>query len=103
MLASKIAWNSGVSGACWASPDGLVWSHCVPTPRGRLHWLDQSGYLDGCTDRAPAKHDVPPAARSAGSPRAASAQMPICKAEKKPACEASKIHLLRPRTEEQGG
>src|SRR6266478_8704088 len=45
MLASSRAWYSGISGACCASPERLVWSHCVPTPAGRRHWPDQSGYL----------------------------------------------------------
>src|SRR6266849_11058326 len=46
MLASSTAWNSGVSGAAWGNPKGLVWSHWVPTPRGRFHCPPQSGYLD---------------------------------------------------------
>src|SRR3984893_7985471 len=54
MLASRIAWNSGVSGACWARPDGLVWSHWVPMPRGRVHCPAQSGYLASSKATAPA-------------------------------------------------
>src|SRR5712691_10112317 len=53
MLASRKAWNSGVSGACWARPEGLVWSHWVATPRGRFHWPAQSGYLDSSKAAAP--------------------------------------------------
>src|ERR1700730_6739007 len=54
MLVSRIAWNSGVSGACWAGPDGWVWSHWVPMPRGRFHCPAQSGYLDSSKATAPA-------------------------------------------------
>src|SRR5216683_3749564 len=53
MLSSSLAWNSGVSGACWASPEGLVWSHWVATPRGRFHCPPQSGYLDSSKAAAP--------------------------------------------------
>jgi hypothetical protein len=41
-----MAWYSGISGACCPRPGGLVWSHWNPTPRGRHHCPDQSGYLD---------------------------------------------------------
>src|SRR5215813_2888063 len=49
-LASRIASYSGVSGACWPLPHGLVGSKegCppkVPTRRTPLHWPFQSGYL----------------------------------------------------------
>src|SRR5215468_1301873 len=49
-LASRIAWYSGVSGACWPLPHGLVGSKegCppkVPTRRTPLHCPFQSGYL----------------------------------------------------------
>src|SRR5258708_1388668 len=54
MLASSTAWNSGLSGACWASPKGLVWSHWVATPRGRFHCPPQSGYFDSSGARADA-------------------------------------------------
>src|SRR5215472_396954 len=55
MLASSTAWNSGVSGACWASPGGLLWSHWVPMPRGRFHCPFQSGYFDSSWACAPAR------------------------------------------------
>src|SRR5712671_340624 len=45
MLASKIFWYSGMSGACWVRPGRLVWSHWIPAPGGRFHWPEKSGYL----------------------------------------------------------
>src|SRR5579862_6239681 len=46
MLASQIAWYSGVSGGCCAAPPGFEGSHWMPVPRGRLHCACMSGYLD---------------------------------------------------------
>src|SRR6266446_7016718 len=51
-LASKIAWYSGVSGACCPRPMGLVGSHCMPPVLS--HWPDQSGYLVSSCARAAA-------------------------------------------------
>src|SRR5579883_2700216 len=45
MLASQMAWYSGVSGGFWASPGRLVSSHEFTVPGARFHWPDQSGYL----------------------------------------------------------
>src|SRR6266478_2404751 len=48
-LASSTAWYSGVSGACWPRPHGLVGSNAgwPPTPgiRTPIHWPHRSGYF----------------------------------------------------------
>src|ERR1700676_3262132 len=47
ILASWMALYSGVSGACWPRPRGLVGSHCpLPMSSGFFHCPDQSGYFD---------------------------------------------------------
>src|SRR3982074_1749193 len=46
MLASQRARYSGVSGGFCARPGRLVSSHEFTVPGARLHWPDQSGYLD---------------------------------------------------------
>src|SRR2546423_5524524 len=42
-LSTKMAWYSGVSGACWPRLRGLLGSHWVPPTR--CHWPDKSGYF----------------------------------------------------------
>src|SRR5215813_6172869 len=49
-LASKMAWYSGVSGACCPRLRGLLGSHWVPPIL--CHWPSKSGYLVSSTARA---------------------------------------------------
>src|SRR5579863_809575 len=49
MLSSWTFWYSGVSGACWAGPNGLLGSNLTPWPPSRgliaSHWPFQFGYF----------------------------------------------------------
>jgi hypothetical protein len=64
-LASKIAWYYGVNGGCCAAPGGLVGSHWVRSPLGRVHRPDQSGYLVSSNAEAPAMVNARAAATAA--------------------------------------
>src|SRR6266702_2554880 len=51
MLASQIAWYSGVSGGCCPRAGGLAGSYWPPAPV-RTHWPFQSGNLELSCDQA---------------------------------------------------
>src|SRR5215510_11138125 len=80
-LASRIAWYSGVSGACWPLPHGLVGSNEGGPRRIPLHCPFQSGYLIS----SPAATAPTTIASAAASGATFSANAPIVHREAKEA------------------
>ena len=70
-LTSKILWYSGVSGACWPRPYGLLGScggwPTAPGTGARRHWPFQSGYLVSSQAMAP-ETETTSATASASAP-----------------------------------
>src|ERR1700716_1770396 len=62
-----MALYSGIRGACWPNPEGLLGSHEIPTPGGLFHWPVKSGYFPKSIPRAAAV-DAHHAAASAMTP-----------------------------------